>query len=72
MKSQMQRLVDLLSEKDLTSLELTLAGCGVNVTGRISDARKAGHTIDVYRDDRGDFRYHLVLQPVQLTLDVAS
>jgi hypothetical protein len=70
--TQVSRLLDLLAIRDMTSLELTLAGCGVNVTGRISDARKAGHRIDVYRDERGDFRYRLVQKPVQAELGLAS
>lgn len=70
--TQLDRLVELLSERDMTSLELTLAGVGVNVTGRVSDARKAGKRIDVYRDPKGHFRYHLVTEPEQLTLEAAS
>lgn len=70
--TQVDRLLELLSERDMTSLELTLAGVGVNVTGRVSDARARGHRIDVYRDDRGRFRYRLVTDPVQLTLEAAS
>lgn len=70
--TQVDRLLELLSERDMTSLELTLAGVGVNVTGRVSDARKAGHRIDVYRDGRGNFRYHLTTEPEQLTLEAAS
>lgn len=69
--TQVQRLVELLSERDMTSLELTHAGVGVNVTGRISDARKKGHEIDVYRDPKGHFRYRLVTAPKQLSLEVA-
>lgn len=70
--TQTERLVGLLTDRDMTSLELTMAGCGVNVTGRVSDARAKGHRIDVYRDDRGRFRYHLVTEPEQLTLEAAS
>lgn len=70
--SQVERLLELLAIRDMSSLELTLAGVGVNVTGRVSDARKAGHRIEVYRDSRKVFRYHLVTEPVQLTLEVAS
>lgn len=73
--TQRDRLIELLSERDMTSLELTMAGVGVNVTGRISDARKAGHHIDVYRDQRGNFRYHLVRvtkgEPIELGLGAA-
>lgn len=69
--TQVERLLELLSTRDMTSWELTTSGVGVNVTGRISDARKAGHRIDVYRDPAGHFRYHLVTEPQQLTLEVA-
>lgn len=64
--TQVETLLALLREKDMTSLELTLAGVGVNVTGRVSDARAKGHQIDVYRDPKGNFRYHLVTKPMQL------
>ena len=66
--TQTDRLVALLRERDMTSLELTLAGAGVNVTARISDARKEGHRIEVYRDKDKRFRYRLVVAPVQLVL----
>jgi hypothetical protein len=60
MTSQTDRLVDLLERAPgASSLEITLAiGC-VNVTGRVSDARKAGHNIEAVRDERGVFRYYL-------------
>ena len=42
-----------------SSIEITVALRLVNVTGRVSDARKAGYRIDAIRDDRGVHRYWL-------------
>lgn len=66
MATQVDRLIAYLREhQGASSLEITLAiGC-VNVTGRVSDARAAGHVIDCKRV-AGVFRYTLVEQPVQL------
>ena len=58
--TQTKRLVDYLAyHQGASSLEITLAiGC-VNVTGRVSDARKEGHKIDAVRDGKGVYRYWL-------------
>ena len=58
-------LVYLRANPGVSSLEITLALRIVNVTGRISDLRKQGHTIDCRRDNGVD-RYVLVEAPVQL------
>lgn len=52
-----------------SSMEITIACHIVNVTGRVSDLRAAGHAIEATRDARGVFRYRLVPRPVQLTVD---
>lgn len=65
--TQTERLIAFLrTHPEATSLEVTLA-CGiVNVTGRISDARAAGHVIECVRRFDGRQGYRLVEQPVQL------
>jgi hypothetical protein len=56
----------LRSNPGASSLEITMA-CGiVNVTGRVSDARDAGHHVECKRGKDGRFRYFLVEEPVQL------
>ena len=66
--TQTERLIRNLEDCDLTSLELTLRGCGVRIGARIFDARKQGHTITSYRDEQGNVRYHLVQEPKQLAV----
>lgn len=68
--TQTQRLVEYLrTHPEATSLEVTLA-CGiVNVTGRVSDARAAGHDIVCVRRFDGRQGYVLVEpEPVQVAL----
>ena len=56
-----------------TSLEITLATGAVNVTGRVSDARAAGHRIDCARRRDGRQGYTLVEpEPVQVALFFAE
>ena len=57
----------LLANPGASSLEVTMALGVVNVTGRVSDLRAAGHAIEAKRDARGVYRYRVV-RPVQLTL----
>jgi hypothetical protein len=65
--TQTERLVRFLrANPGASSLELTTALRLVNVTGRVSDARKEGHDIEAVRIE-GVFRYYLrEKQPVQL------
>ena len=65
--TQTARLIEFLrTHPQATSLEITLA-CGiVNVTGRVSDARAAGHVIECVRRFDGRQGYRVVEQPVQL------
>lgn len=68
--TQTERLVAYLrTHPEATSLEVTLA-CGiVNVTGRVSDARAAGHDIRCERRSDGRQGYVLVEpEPVQVAL----
>ena len=70
--TQTERLVEWLhANPGASSLEITLALGIVNTTGRISDARAAGHVIVCERDAKGVQRYHLVEEPEQLSLGVA-
>ena len=58
--SQTDRLVAWLrANNGASSIEITVALRLVNVTGRVSDARKAGYRIDAIRDERGVHRYWL-------------
>lgn len=58
--TQVARLLDYLrTHPGASSLEITKALDIVNVTGRISDLRDQGHTIDC-RKERGRDRYFLV------------
>ena len=58
--TQTARLLDYLrTHQGATSLEITLAIDCVNVTGRVSDLRSQGYTIDC-RKERGRDRYYLV------------
>lgn len=67
--TQVDRLVRYLrSHPEATSLDITLA-CGiVNVTGRVSDARKAGVDIRCERRFDGRQAYRVVDKPVQTVL----
>ena len=66
--SQADRLLRyLMANPGASSLEVTMACSIVNVTGRVSDLRAAGHRIEAKRDSRGVYRYRVV-RPVQLTL----
>lgn len=71
--TQTDRLLTFLrTHPQATSLEITLA-CGiVNVTGRVSDARAAGHVIECVRRFDGNQGYVLVEKPTQLALGIAS
>jgi hypothetical protein len=67
--TQSERLLAYLkSNPGASSLEITLATRIVNVTGRISDLRAAGHRIDCVMDERHVARYVVVDKPVQVTL----
>ena len=67
--TQTERLIAWLRENPgSSSLEITLALALVNVTGRVSDARAAGHVIDCRRDRKGVARYYLLTQPEQLAV----
>ncbi len=66
--TQTDRLLRYLREHDgATSLEITLALALVNVTGRVSDARAAGHVIECRRRVDGRQGYFIV-EPGQGTL----
>lgn len=54
-----------------TSLEITLATSLVNVTGRVSDARALGHTIDCRKRTDGRKGYWIV-EKAQMDLGMAS
>lgn len=63
--SQSRRLLDwLAANPGSSSLEITLALSIVNVTGRISDIRAAGHAIECREDKSGVARYYIVPQRV--------
>ena len=67
--TQTDRLIAWLhANPDASSLEITLALRIVNVTGRVSDARAAGHVVVCERDSKGVQRYLLVQQPEQLVV----
>lgn len=73
MKTQTDRLVDYLrSHPEATSLEITLATSIINVTGRVSDARAAGHQIVCARRRDGRQGYTLVPVEVQVALFFAE
>ena len=58
--TQTERLVEYLRHHPgASSLDIIQACQIVNTTGRISDARQAGHRIDAVRDDRGVWRFYL-------------
>jgi hypothetical protein len=67
--TQSERLLAFLkSNPGASSLEITLATRIVNVTGRVSDLRAAGHRIECVKDGDGVARYVVVRQPTQGTL----
>ena len=67
--TQTDRLLRFLHENPgSSSLEITLGLGIVNVTGRISDLRKAGHEVEAIRDSKGVYRYVLVEKPEQLAV----
>lgn len=65
--TQTDRLLAYLrSRPGASSLEIVQDLRIVNTTGRISDLRAAGHTIEATRDRWGVYRFTLVEKPVQL------
>jgi hypothetical protein len=50
----------LRANPDSSSIEITMALRIVNVTGRISDLRKAGYTIECRKDGERIDRYRVV------------
>lgn len=61
--TQVERLLSFLkANPGVSSLEITLATRIVNVTGRVSDLRAAGHRVECVKDDAGVARY-VVVQP---------
>ncbi len=52
-----------------TSLEITLATSLVNVTGRVSDARALGHTVECRKRSDGRKGYW-ILEPAQMALEL--
>jgi hypothetical protein len=59
--TQTQTLIAFLrSNPGATSLEITLATSLVNVTGRVSDARAAGYTVDCRKRTDGRKGYWIV------------
>ena len=66
--TQSARLLAYLhANPGVSSLEITLALRIVNVTGRVSDLRKAGHVIECFRDGNVD-RYRVVEPAGQLEM----
>jgi hypothetical protein len=63
--TQTERLLAFLKgNPGASSLEITLATRIVNVTGRVSDLRAAGHRIECVKDDDGVARYVVVHRTV--------
>jgi len=59
--TQTQTLIAFLrNNPGATSLEITLATSLVNVTGRVSDARAAGYTVDCRKRTDGRKGYWIV------------
>lgn len=70
--NQTERVVEYLrANPGASSLDIVRDLLILNTTGRISDARAAGHVIVCERDAKGVQRYHLVEEPEQLSLGVA-
>lgn len=62
--TQTDRVLEFIrANPGCSSWEITVATGAVNVTGRVSDARAAGHTIDCIR--RRDGRQGYVLRQAQ-------
>jgi len=57
-----QRVLDRLRQGPATTLELVAVG-GIRATGRVSDLRKAGFTINAEHVKDGLWRYRLVREP---------
>jgi hypothetical protein len=72
--SQCARLLAWLrANPGSSSLEVTMALRIVNVTGRVSDLRAAGHIVECLTDDAGVKRYRIVdPEPVQVALFFAE
>lgn len=69
--TQTDRLIRWLRKNPgSSSLEITVALRVVNVTGRVSDARKEGHVIECVRVD-GVARYYL-REPREMTLGLTA
>jgi hypothetical protein len=65
--TQTERLLTWLRQNPgSSSLEVTIALRIVNVTGRVSDLRAAGHVIDCWTDKDGVARY-TVKEPAPVT-----
>lgn len=59
--TQTKRLIRFLrANPGSTSLEITLATSLVNVTGRVSDARAAGYTVECRKRADGNKAYWIV------------
>lgn len=74
MKTQTDRVVEFIrANPECSSLEITLATGAVNTTGRVSDARAAGHQIVCARrrDGRQGYTY-VEADPVQVALFFAE
>ena len=74
--TQTQRLLNWLRHNPgQSSIEITMALRIVNVTGRVSDLRAAGHIIECRQDKQGVDRYYLVVpikgEQVEMGLDAA-
>jgi hypothetical protein len=67
--TQTARLIAFLRDHpEATSLDITLAVGIVNVTGRVSDARASGISIECVRRFDGNYGYRLVESPAQLEM----
>lgn len=74
MKTQTDRVVEFIRRNPgASSLEITLATGAVNVTGRVSDGRAAGHQIVCARRRDGRMGYTYVEpEPVQVAIFFAE
>lgn len=71
-ETQAARLLAYLrANPGVSSLDITLALRIVNVTGRVSDLRAAGHNVVCAKGKDGVDRYHLHVEAEQLTLGAA-
>lgn len=65
--NQQDRLLDYLRDNPgCSSLDIIRDLSILNTTGRISDLRAAGFTIDTWRSKAGVWRYRLIEAPVQM------